>query len=241
MSQPLSLLIHGATGRMGQAVARLTHQFPSLRLVAAVGGREAPQIEAVPGFEAGRLHEVPDFDVCIDFSLAPAFDAIVDLCQARGAALVSGTTGLAAAQKERLEAVSKTIPVLWAANFSLGVAVLEDLVQRAARALPDWQCDIVESHHIHKRDAPSGTALMLAQAVEAAGGGTPQCASLRAGDIVGEHWVQFCGTGERLELVHRAGNRDIFARGALHCASLLPARAPGRYRVLDLIATTAAG
>lgn len=241
MSQPLSLLIHGATGRMGQAVARLVCEFDSLRLVAAVGGRTAPRIGAVPGFEAGRLREVPDFDVCIDFSLAPGFDAIVDLCQARGAALVSGTTGLEAQQVAHLDAVSTAIPVLWAANFSLGVALLEDLVQRAARALPGWQCDIVESHHLHKRDAPSGTALMLGQAVEAAGAPPPHYASLRAGDIIGEHLVQFTGLGERIELLHRAGNRDIFARGALHCACALPRRAAGRYRVLDLIAAAVAG
>src|SRR3546814_10789239 len=107
--------------------------------------------------------------------------------------------------------------LLWSANFSLGVALLEELVERAAGALAGWDCDIVEMHHTRKLDAPSGTALALGAAAENAGA-APRYASLRAGDIVGEHLVQFATDGERIELVHRAGNRDIFARGALHAA-----------------------
>ncbi len=229
------LLIHGASGRMGQALVRMRGEFPDLQLRAAMAGRQTPVIEGVEGFTAAELDQVPAFDVCIDFSLPEAFDAVLGLCLERGAALVSGTTGLSAAQRAGLEAAAARIPVLWAANFSLGVAVLGDLVERAARALPAWQRDIVESHHIHKKDAPSGTALVLGQAVTRGGGPEPHYASLRAGDIVGEHLVQFTGVGERIELIHRATNRDIFARGALHCASRILGRAPGRYRVLDLI------
>jgi len=125
------------------------------------------------------------------------------------------------------------MPVLWAANFSLGVAVLGDLVQRAAAALHGWDCDIVESHHVHKKDAPSGTALALGARAEQ-GGLQPRYVSLRAGDIVGEHTVQLTGPGERLELVHRATDRDVFARGALLAAQRLAGRPPGRYRVADL-------
>ena len=101
--------------------------------------------------------------------------------------------------------------------------------------LPGWDCDIVESHHTRKLDAPSGTALTLGEAA-AGQGAQPRYASLRAGDIVGEHLVQFTGTGERVELVHRAGNRDIFAAGALHVAGRLAGRAPQRYAVADLLA-----
>ena len=114
------------------------------------------------------------------------------------------------------------------------MAVLHTLVERAAAALPGWDCDIVEAHHTRKLDAPSGTALTLGAAAEA-GGAQPRYASLRAGDIVGEHLVQFTAAGERIELVHRASNRDIFARGALHVATRLAGRAPGRYRVADLV------
>jgi 4-hydroxy-tetrahydrodipicolinate reductase len=125
--------------------------------------------------------------------------------------------------------------VLWASNFSLGVAVLAELVERAARALQGWDCDIVEAHHVHKQDAPSGTALSLGQAAER-GGAAPRYASLRAGDIVGEHTVQFSGRGERLEFIHRATSRDVFAHGALQAAQWLSGRAPGQYRMSDLLA-----
>lgn len=229
------LLIHGASGRMGQALVRLVPELPQLELVAAVAGRRAPDIEGVPGFNAAQLGELPGFDVCVDFSLPGAFDAILACCVERGAAFVSGTTGLDATQMERLDAAAARIPVLWAANFSLGVAVMADLVRRAAQMLPAWQCDIIESHHIHKRDAPSGTALLLGQAALEGGGAEPTYASLRAGDIVGEHFMQFTGMGERIELIHRATNRDIFARGALHCAAALPNRGPGRHAVIDVL------
>lgn len=235
LSTPSRVLLHGASGRMGQALLRLRDEQPALRLIAAVAGREAPHIDGVAGFSAARFSEVPAFDVCIDFSLPQAFDAVLDRCLMQGAAFLSGTTGLDERQFARLEAAADHIPVLWAANFSLGVAVLEDLVQRAAAALPRWQRDIVESHHVHKKDAPSGTALALGQAILAGGGEPPHYASLRAGDIVGEHLVQFTGTGERIELIHRATHRDIFARGALRCAATLVRRPPGRYRVIDLL------
>ena len=220
---------------MGQALVRLCGEQPGLRLVAAMAGRQAPKIESVPGFSAVQMDELPAFDVAIDFSLPEGFDAILDRCLAQGAAFVSGTTGLDARQRARLDEAAARIPVLWAANFSLGVAVLEDLVRRAAAALPAWQRDIVESHHVHKKDAPSGTALALGRAVEEGGGPAPHYASLRAGDIVGEHLVQFTGLGERIELAHRATSRDIFARGALRCAAALARKAAGRYRVIDLL------
>jgi 4-hydroxy-tetrahydrodipicolinate reductase len=152
----------------------------------------------------------------------------------RGRGFVSGTTGLSDDQRSAMAAAARRIPLLWASNFSLGVAVLEDLVERAAAALPGWDCDIVEAHHAGKQDAPSGTALTLGAAAKR-GAAVPSYASLRAGDIVGEHAVQFTGAGERIELVHRAGNRDIFARGALHAAARLSGCAPGQYRLRDLL------
>lgn len=232
---PVRLVIHGASGRMGQALVRLCAEAPALRLVAAVAGSEAPHIAGVPGFAAGELASLPAFEACIDFSLPAGFDRVLDRCLAQGAAFVSGTTGLDSHQLARLDEAAARIPVLWAANFSLGVAVLQDLVRRAAAALPQWHRDIVETHHVHKKDAPSGTALALGESIVEGGGAAPHYASLRAGDIVGEHLVQFTGAGERIELIHRATHRDIFARGALHCASALAHRAPGRYRVIDLL------
>jgi 4-hydroxy-tetrahydrodipicolinate reductase len=233
---PVRLLIHGATGRMGQALLRLCREEETgCEVVAAVARRvDTRVIDGVPQFTAAELSGVPAFDVAIDFSLPEGFDAILALCVARGAALVSGTTGLSDAQTSQLDAAAAAIPMAWASNFSLGVAVLHDLVERAARLLPGWDCDIVEAHHTRKLDAPSGTALTLGAAAQA-GGAAPRYASIRAGDIVGEHLVQFAAAGERIELVHRATNRDIFARGALHAAARLHGRAPGRYRVADLL------
>ena len=231
----IRILIHGAGGRMGQALLRLAPEHPGLPVVAAVS-RSVDQrvVDGIPRFTSRELDGVPDFDVAIDFSLAEGFDAIVAACVSRSAALVSGTTGLSSAQIEAMDRAATGIPLLWASNFSLGVAVLHDLVERAARVLPGWDCDIVEAHHTRKLDAPSGTALTLGAAAEAAGA-HPRYASLRAGDIVGEHLVQFTTAGERIELVHRATSRDIFARGALQAAAWLAGRPPRRYRIRDLL------
>lgn len=233
---PIRLLIHGATGRMGGALLRLAAAREDVEVVAAVS-RKVDQrvIDGVPRFAVNELAGAPAFDAAIDFSLPEGFDAILGQCLRRRVALVSGTTGLSSAQDAALDAAARDIPVLWAANFSLGVAVLNALVERAARDLPGWDCDIVEAHHVHKRDAPSGTALALGAAAERGGAG-PRYASLRAGDIVGEHTVQFSGLGERLELVHRATHRDVFAQGALTAAVRLAGRPPGRYGMRDLLA-----
>jgi 4-hydroxy-tetrahydrodipicolinate reductase len=221
---------------MGQALLRLCAEDPGkFIVVAAVSQRPSQRvIDGIPQFAAAELNGAPPFDVAIDFSLPDAFDRILGLCVSRRAALVSGTTGLDDPQRQAITDASITIPIAWASNFSLGVAVLHELVARAAHALPGWDCDIVEVHHSNKQDAPSGTALTLGAAA-GKGGAQPRYASLRAGDIVGEHSVVFTGMGERIELVHRAGNRDIFARGALHAASRLAGRAPGLYRVADLL------
>lgn len=233
-SLPLRLLVHGATGRMGAALLRLAAADPRLRLAAAAS-RHGAACGDVPGLSTARLADAPDFDVAVDFSLPGAFDPLLALCRARGAALVSGTTGLAPAQLAALDVAATAIPVVWSANFSLGVAVLAELARRAALALPGWDADIVEAHHVHKKDAPSGTALMLGRAVAEGRGSEPHYASLRAGDIVGEHTVLLSGHGERLELVHRATDRDIFARGALEAGVRVHGRGAGRHALRDLL------
>ena len=236
MSSAVRILVHGASGRMGQALLRLAAGRDDVCVCASVSGRAPRQrvIDGVPYFGASELGGVPAFDVAVDFSLPGGFDALLALCVKRGAALVSGTTGLDDTQQAALDAAGRTVPVLWASNFSLGVAVLQDLVARAAAALPGWDCDILEAHHTRKLDAPSGTALTLGEAAAGAGA-TPRYASIRAGDIVGEHLVQFTGHGERIELVHRATNRDVFASGALHVAARLAGRRPGAYAIADLL------
>ncbi len=236
-TSPLKLLVHGASGRMGQALLRLATEQPDrYAVVGAVMRKSPPQrvVAGVPFFAASEMSGIPAFDVAIDFSLPEGFDPILALCIARKAALVSGTTGLSEPQRHDLHAASQRIAVLWASNFSLGIAVLNDLVERAAAVLSGWDCDVIEAHHTHKKDAPSGTALSLGEAAES-GGASVRYASVRAGDIVGEHTVQFTGLGERLELTHRAGSRDIFARGALHAASRIAGRPAAAYRLRDLL------
>ena len=233
----LRVLVHGASGRMGQSLLRLSAEQPDHYQVVAAVTRRTPSprvVDGVPHFAASELAGVPAFDVAIDFSLPDGFDPILALCVERGVPLVSGTTGISAAQIEAVGQAAARIPVVWATNFSLGVAVLAELVERAAAALPGWDVDVVESHHVHKKDAPSGTALTLGEAAGSAGAPV-HYASLRAGDIVGEHTVQFAGLGERVELIHRATHRDVFARGALHAARKLAGRPAGRYRVRDLL------
>jgi 4-hydroxy-tetrahydrodipicolinate reductase len=238
MSAAIKLLVHGASGRMGRALLRLAAERDDVVIVAAVArtpqSNNAGDAAEIPFLAASDLADAPIFDVAIDFSLPAGFDAILGLCRQRRAAFVSGTTGLEALQREALAKAAAEIPVLWSANFSLGIAILGELVERAAAALPGWDCDIVEAHHTRKLDAPSGTALALGALAEQ-GGAQPHYASLRAGDIVGEHLVQFTAAGERIELIHRATDRDIFARGALHAAVRLAGRAPGSYRLRDVL------
>ena len=235
--EPTRLLIHGASGRMGQALQRLCAENEGCRVVAAVSRKVQQRVvDGVPQFAAAELGGAPEFDVAIDFSLPAAFDPVLALCVERGQPLVSGTTGLSEAQRAAIAAAGQRIALLWASNFSLGVAVLNALVERAAQALPGWDCDIVEAHHVHKQDAPSGTALTLGEAA-ARGGAQARYASIRAGDIVGEHVVQFATAGERIELIHRATNRDIFAKGALHAAGWLAHRPAGVYGMRDVIAS----
>jgi 4-hydroxy-tetrahydrodipicolinate reductase len=233
-STSIRLLVHGASGRMGRAVLRLARDDGRFTVVAAAS-RGGEAVEGAPGLAASALEAAPDFDLAIDFSLPEGFDAILSLCLDRNAALVSGTTGLSAVQQARLDQAAGRIATLVAANFSLGVAVLEDLVKRATAALPDWPLSLVETHHVHKLDAPSGTALALARAAQAVNGKAPAIESVREGEVVGIHRLAFAGPGETLELGHVAGDREIFARGALHAATLVVDRGPGAYRLGELL------
>jgi 4-hydroxy-tetrahydrodipicolinate reductase len=236
MTQPIRLLIHGASGRMGNALLRLAAEDPRFIVVAAVSRSGANIAGAgIPALNAKGLAASPDFDIAIDFSLPEAFDALLSVCVDRGAALVSGTTGLDERQRTLLSVAAQSIPVLWASNFSLGVVVLEELVRRAASALRQWQVDITETHHVHKKDAPSGTALTLARAAQQVRGAAPAIRSLREGEVVGEHVVRFSGPGESVELTHSATDRDIFARGALEAAARLHGRSPGNWALGQLV------
>jgi 4-hydroxy-tetrahydrodipicolinate reductase len=191
-------------------------------------------------------------DVLLDFSLPESTGSALDACLKTCKPLVTGVTGMDAALRARLADAGKRIPVLASANMSLGVALLTRMVEQAARVLgPEFDIEISEAHHRNKKDAPSGTALALAEVMSKARGsanidkdvsrqGPRQPGSIgfsvvRAGDIVGEHTVLFAGAGERLELSHRAQSRATFALGALSAARWIAGQKPGLYSLADTL------
>lgn len=258
-------MLHGAAGRMGQSILRLLPESNLVLTAALVRAGSAWVGESVAAHVFGAKTELDFVDaldpdvpcsVIIDFSHGESFSAALELARYRGAAFVSGTTGLNPLQQSELAHAGQHIPVIWAANFSIGVALLSRLVREASRALgATADVEIIEAHHRHKHDAPSGTALHLGRAVadgreieldtvmvtdRAAIEGPRRTgeigfSSIRAGDIVGEHTVLFALDGERISLHHSAGSRDLFARGALRAAEWLIGRAPGVYRMEDVL------
>ncbi|HLI19445.1 MAG TPA: 4-hydroxy-tetrahydrodipicolinate reductase [Rhodanobacteraceae bacterium] len=242
MSKPTRLGINGANGRMGRALQALLRNDARFALTAMVTTSD-------------EWRNVPKLDVVIDFSTPAGFDAALAHCRPHEIAFVCGTTGLDAGQRAKLQEAARDIPVLYAANFSLGIAVLTKLLRDAASALPDWDLEIIEAHHARKVDAPSGTALALGRAAASARGqdfdevadfarhghtgarknGAIGFASIRAGEIVGEHTALLATRDERIELTHRAYDNTIFARGALHAAAWLAGKPAGTYSLDDVL------
>lgn len=258
--------IAGVTGRMGQALLTAVLERDNLCLAAGsvrAGSPFAGELIVGPGGESTDLHAVVEAqtlfaasDVVIDFTSPEATAQHVRLAAETGTALILGTTGLGEKIEADIQTASLKAPILKAANFSLGVTVLTALVARAARALgPAFDIEILEMHHHHKVDAPSGTALALGHAAARARGvrlsdvsdrvrdghtGPRRTdaigfATLRGGDVAGEHSVIFAGAGERLELTHRASDRAIFARGAVTAAIWLSHQPPGLYTMEDCL------
>ena len=235
--------IYGSAGRMGRAI---------LDAIEAVGGTNAGGADA--GDDPNPLAERAD--VLVDFSAPSALDAHLDAAQSAGTPIIIGTTGLSGQQQALIDRAAARIAVLQTGNTSLGVTLLSILVRdAAARLAPDWDIEIVDMHHRHKVDAPSGTALLLGEMAAAGRGaslgelrvdgragltgarceGTIGLSSLRGGSVVGDHIVVFATEGERIELVHRADDRGIFARGAVKAALWLAEQGPGRYTMGDVL------
>jgi 4-hydroxy-tetrahydrodipicolinate reductase len=259
--------IAGAAGRMGRMLIREASGRSDCRVTSASEGPASPAL----GQDAGAAADVAALgvtiggdaeafvrgcDVVLDFTVPAATARHAALAARHGVALVAGTTGLDADQERAIAEAARATVVVRAANFSLGVNLLLGLVERAARSLdPAWDIEIVEMHHRHKVDAPSGTALALGHAAARGRGinlevtsergrdgltgarkpGAIGFASLRGGDVAGEHTVLFAAEGERLELTHKATTRAIFARGALAAALWTPGRAPGLYAMKDVL------
>ena len=251
---------------MGRAIVRLAAETNDLEIACAVSmsdaGADAGELAGIKRIGVAVTRDLAAVEasgahVVIDFSGASAVADVAGAATRAGAALVSGTTGLGEDAKAALDRASAHIAVLWEPNMSVGVHVLGELVRRAVAALgPTFDIEIVETHHRMKMDAPSGTALRLAESAAQARGdmrlvhgrggplaGSPARApneigihSVRGGDVVGDHSVHLIGDGERLELVHRATSRDVFAHGALRAARWIHEKPAGRYALADVIA-----
>lgn len=251
MSAPVRLVISGYCGRMGSRIAALASTDGAFRITGALEhaghacvGRDAGECLGLRRLgvrvsdDAERA--IAAADVLIEFSSPVATLANLRVARRLKRRVVIGTTGLKPAQQRHIAAASRTIPVLQAPNMSVGVNLLFELAAQAAGRLgEEYQLEIVEAHHRHKQDAPSGTAKRLAEVV--AGARRVPAAripvhAIRAGDIVGDHTLLIAGPGERLELTHRAHSRDTFAQGALRAAQFLARqRRPGLFGMQDVL------
>ncbi|MGV0006023.1 MAG: 4-hydroxy-tetrahydrodipicolinate reductase [Candidatus Porifericomitaceae bacterium WSBS_2022_MAG_OTU9] len=267
MSKPLLVVVNGAAGRMGRAVVSACHGDLGERM-RIVGALESPSSPHV-GEQVGRLVGIPELstlissdvgiigelkpDVVIDFSVPDSTLELLNICVATGTPVVTGTTGWEPRHDERIQQAGKSLPLVVAANMSVGVNLCLALLEQAAVVLADADIEVLEMHHNGKSDTPSGTALAMGKTICAALGwdhgavaeygrsagvrkeGGIGYASLRIADSVGEHTVMFGTLGERIEITHKALNRDIFARGALRAAAWLVAKPAGVYGMREVL------
>lgn len=263
----MRVAVMGAAGRMGRNLIEAVCQAEGAELTAAIDRPDSSLIGADAGELIGQgrlgvalsgdLAAVTDrFDVVIDFTHPTVTLKNLEICRQAGKAMVIGTTGFSAEEKQQLADAAREIPIVFAANFSVGVNLCLKLLDTAARVLGDEvDIEIIEAHHRHKVDAPSGTALLLGQAAAEGRGvdlaavsergrdgitgaraaGHIGFASLRGGSVAGDHHVYFAGDSERIELGHRAESRAIFAQGAIRAAEWLIGKPAGRYRMTDVL------
>ncbi|KPK14061.1 MAG: hypothetical protein AMJ62_14145 [Myxococcales bacterium SG8_38] len=263
----VQIAIHGAAGRMGRSIAAVLHDDLEGNLVAAMDREDSELLGQDMGVLTGRgpsgvriTSDVEEFlsnvEVVIDFSVAPATAKLLPVCAGQRIPMVIGTTGLDAATRASLERAAEMVPIVFAPNYSQGINALYFLAARATELLgPAFDAEIVEMHHRLKLDAPSGTAVRLAEVVAEAKKLDPERSvtpgrsgqvgvrpleeigvmALRGGDVVGEHTLYLVGEGERIELTHRATDRSIFARGAVRAAHWVVTRPAGLYDMADVM------
>ncbi len=238
------VIINGSRGRMGIALAQSATRNPGVSVAGLID--QGDDIRTV----------IAHCDVVIDFSFHETTRGVAELCAQHGKGLVIGTTGHSPEEKASIQALAKQVPMVWSANYSTGVNTLFWLTRKAAEILgPDFDLEVVEMHHRLKKDAPSGTALTLAEILadvrqlqlsEAIRHGREGITgerthseigmhSIRGGDVVGDHTVIYAINGERLELTHKASSRDTFANGALRAACWVAGKAPGIYTMSDVL------
>ena len=242
----MKVAIVGAAGRMGQMLCKLA---------GAAGLQVVSKVDVAEGYDREWSADV---EGVIDFSYHAAVPAAIGKAAAKGLAYVIGTTGLTPGEQQAVDEAAKKIPVVQSGNYSLGVNLLLELVNTAAKTLgPEYDVEVVEMHHRHKKDAPSGTALMLAKSAAAGRGkaddfvygrkgdvgerpvGEIAIHALRGGSVVGDHTVMFAGDVERVEITHKAQGREAFAAGALKALAWAFGRKPGLYTMRDVLGFTA--
>jgi len=261
----ISIAIIGATGRMGLTVVKAVEADSNFSISGCLVHESSPDIGRDVGLLAGvdeiGVTATADIDralagadVVVDFSTADSRSDVVASCARIGLPMVIGTTGLDDAQRNAIARAAEAIAIVYAANMSVGITLMQKLAALACQTLgDDFDIEIVETHHRDKKDAPSGTALAIGEAIDNAGqtsrpreigrrpGDGPRTtgavgySSIRAGDVVGEHTVILAGAGESLELTHKASNRMTFATGALRAASWISARSAGLYDMTDVL------
>lgn len=266
MVNPLKVVIAGCSGRMGHALLESVFADADLVLHGALDRADNPQLGRDAGEQFGRLSGVKvtsdvaaalnGADVLVDFTRPEASMLYLEACKKAGVGMVIGTTGFSAEQKSAIQAASEKISIVFAPNMSVGVTLLINLVEQAAKVLKDgYDIEVVEMHHRHKVDAPSGTALRLGEAAaHGIGQDLKDCAiyaregvtgereagkigfaTLRGGDVVGDHTVMFAGIGERVEITHKASSRATFAIGALRAAKFLAGKKSGLFDMQDVL------
>jgi 4-hydroxy-tetrahydrodipicolinate reductase len=262
---PLGIAIAGATGRMGQMLIEAVRASDDLRLTGALDRPDSPalgQDAAYPGPSAGvsvtadLRQGLNGAQVLIDFTRPEGTLSHLKLCRELGVHAVIGTTGFSEAQKAEIAAIAKDIAIVMAPNMSVGVNVTLKLLEMAAKALSTgYDIEIIEAHHRHKVDAPSGTALKMGEVIAGAlGRDLKDCAvyaregvtgerdpssigfaTIRGGDIVGDHTVLFAGTGERIEITHKSSSRATYAQGSLRAARFLAQQHHGLFDMFDVL------
>lgn len=259
----MRVIVTACGGKMGKTNVRVVSEDKDSRLAGATEiagspliGRDAGEIAGIDSLGVpvtGSLDELPEADVLIDFSSPRALDAHLRFALERRIALVVGSTGLSDDEKARIREAGKSIPAIWAPNYSVGIFLINKLARIAAEVLGDgFDAEIVEMHHRMKKDAPSGTAIQLLNTLKKVYGTEDVVYgrngitgerparqigvhAVRGGDVVGDHTVIFAGNGERVEIVHKASTRETFARGALKAAKFIVAKGTGFWTMDDVI------
>jgi 4-hydroxy-tetrahydrodipicolinate reductase len=256
----MKLVISGATGRMGSALLGRLSREEGFELVGLVAKPAGATLAGLPVREKLVDALASGADVVIDFSHASVAPVHAEVCAERRVALVLGSTGLSTQERERVDGAARKVPIVHAPNMSVAVNALFQVAGELARVLGSgYDIEVLEAHHRMKKDAPSGTALRLAEVLAQARGavssfrmartgqvgertaGEIGIQALRGGDVVGDHTVYFYGDGERLEVTHRATSREGFAQGAFRAARFVHGRAPGLYDMRDVLGFRAAG